>query len=134
MRFTSSFIFFNVCYLIRYQGHAFAKELAARGLQTTVITDSAVFAMISRVNMVCGDCIGLFVLFFYLHLIGKVLQLKVIVGAHAVMANGGVIAPVGLNMVALAAKRHAVPFVVLSGVHKVLCCIELYHYCYDLFA
>ncbi|MCI58773.1 NagB/RpiA/CoA transferase-like superfamily protein, partial [Trifolium medium] len=26
----------------------------------------------------------------------------VIVGAHAVMANGGVIAPVGLNMVALA--------------------------------
>ncbi|XP_057807839.1 uncharacterized protein LOC131022401 [Salvia miltiorrhiza] len=77
----------------RYQGHAFAKELAARGLQTTVITDSAVFAMISRVNMV-------------------------IVGAHAVMANGGVIAPVGLNMVSLAAKRHAVPFVVLAGVHK----------------
>ncbi|KAL1564345.1 translation initiation factor eIF-2B subunit beta-like [Salvia divinorum] len=77
----------------RYQGHAFAKELAARGLQTTVITDSAVFAMISHVNMV-------------------------IVGAHAVMANGGVIAPVGLNMVALAAKRHAVPFAVLAGVHK----------------
>ncbi|KAL2478388.1 NagB/RpiA/CoA transferase-like superfamily protein [Forsythia ovata] len=77
----------------RYQGHALAKELAARGLQTTVITDSAVFAMISRVNMV-------------------------IVGAHAVMANGGVIAPVGLNMVALAAQRHAVPFVVLAGVHK----------------
>ncbi|CAL5381614.1 unnamed protein product [Camellia sinensis] len=77
----------------RYQGHVLAKELVARGLQTTVITDSAVFAMISRVNMV-------------------------IVGAHAVMANGGVIAPVGLNMVALAAKRHAVPFVVLAGIHK----------------
>lgn len=45
---------------------------------------------------------------------------KVIVGAHAVMANGGVMAPVGLNMVALAAKRHAVPFVVLAGSHKVL--------------
>lgn len=42
----------------------------------------------------------------------------VIVGAHAVMANGGVIAPVGLNMVALAAQRHAVPFVVLAGSHK----------------
>ncbi|XP_020212354.1 translation initiation factor eIF-2B subunit beta [Cajanus cajan] len=77
----------------RYQGHLLAKELAARGLQTTIITDSAVFAMISRVNMV-------------------------IVGAHAVMANGGVIAPVGLNMVALAAQRHAVPFVVLAGSHK----------------
>ncbi|KAK4742776.1 hypothetical protein SAY87_000777 [Trapa incisa] len=77
----------------RYQGHLLAKELVARGLQTTLITDSAVFAMISQVNMV-------------------------IVGAHAVMANGGVIAPVGLNMVALAAKRHAVPFVVLAGSHK----------------
>ncbi|XP_021749449.1 translation initiation factor eIF-2B subunit beta-like [Chenopodium quinoa] len=77
----------------RYQGHVLAKELVARGLQTTVITDSAVFAMISRVNMV-------------------------IVGAHAVMANGGLIAPVGLNMVALAAQRHAVPFVVVAGSHK----------------
>lgn len=77
----------------RYQGHLLAKELVARGLQTTLITDSAVFAMISRVNMV-------------------------IVGAHAVMANGGIIAPVGLNMVALAAQRHAVPFVVLAGTHK----------------
>lgn len=36
------------------------------------------------------------------------------------MANGGVIAPVGLNMVALAAQRHAVPFVVLAGSHKVI--------------
>ncbi|KAJ6428141.1 hypothetical protein OIU84_023540 [Salix udensis] len=77
----------------RYQGHLLAKELVARGLQTTLITDSAVFAIISRVNMV-------------------------IVGAHAVMANGGVIAPVGLNMVALAAQKHAVPFVVLAGSHK----------------
>ena len=31
------------------------------------------------------------------------------------MANGGVIAPVGLNMVAVAAQRHAVPFVVLAA-------------------
>lgn len=85
----------------RYQGHALAKELVTRGLQTTVITDSAVFAMISRVNMV-------------------------VVGAHAVMANGGVIAPVGLNMVALAAKRHAVPFVVLAGIHK-LCPLYPHH-------
>ncbi|XP_010547127.1 PREDICTED: translation initiation factor eIF-2B subunit beta isoform X2 [Tarenaya hassleriana] len=77
----------------RYQGHLLAKELVARGLQTTLIPDSAVFAMISRVNMV-------------------------IVGAHAVMANGGVIAPVGVNMVALAAQKHAVPFVVLAGSHK----------------
>lgn len=38
------------------------------------------------------------------------------------MANGGVVAPVGLNMVALAAEKHAVPFVILAGTHKVLCC------------
>ncbi|XP_020399660.1 uncharacterized isoform X2 [Zea mays] len=77
----------------RYQGHVLAKELVEKGVQTTVITDSAVFAMISRVNMV-------------------------IIGAHAIMANGGVIAPVGMNMVALAAQRHAVPFVVVAGSHK----------------
>lgn len=49
-----------------------------------------------------------------------------IVGAHAVMANGGVIAPVGLNMVALAAQRHAVPFVVLAGSHKVIYTVAFY--------
>lgn len=44
---------FSVCLVkSRYQGHSLAKELVMRGLQTTVITDSAVFAMISRVNMV----------------------------------------------------------------------------------
>ena len=55
---------------------------------------------------------------FELHL--EICYMKVIVGAHAVMANGGVIAPVGLNMVSLAAQKHAVPFVVLAGSHKVL--------------
>ena len=48
--------------------------------------------------------------------------MKVIVGAHAVMANSCVIAPVGLNMVALAAQSYAVPFVVLAGSHKVIYC------------
>ncbi|KAL5848768.1 hypothetical protein ACOSQ4_006781 [Xanthoceras sorbifolium] len=77
----------------KYQGHVLAKELSAKGLKTTVITDSAVFAIISRVNMV-------------------------VLGVHAVMANGGVIAPIGSNMVALAAKKHAVPLVVVAGVHE----------------
>lgn len=43
---------------------------------------------------------------------------QVLVGAHAVLANGGVIAPAGVHMVALAAKRHSIPFVVLVGLHK----------------
>ncbi|GKD25591.1 serine/threonine-protein kinase TOR, partial [Tanacetum coccineum] len=38
--------------------------------------------------------------------------------AHAVMADGGVITHVGLNMVALAAQRHVVPFVDLASTHK----------------
>lgn len=94
-----------------------------RGLQTTVITDSAVFAMISRVNMVNyyeSFVIPVEVEFRFFFWLGHISSfLKVIVGAHAVMSNGGVIAPVGLNMVALAAQRHAVPFVVLAGIHKV---------------
>ncbi|CAL1355978.1 unnamed protein product [Linum trigynum] len=77
----------------KYQGHCFAKDLSAEGFRTTLITDSAVFAMISRVNMV-------------------------VVGAHTVMANGGIIGPVGLNMLALAAKQHGVPFVVVAATHK----------------
>ena len=35
------------------------------------------------------------------------------------MANGGVIGPVGVNIAALEAKKHAVPFVVLAGSHKI---------------
>eukprot|EP00878_Enallax_costatus_P004879 GHUV01005133.1.p1 GENE.GHUV01005133.1~~GHUV01005133.1.p1 ORF type:complete len:431 (+),score=110.28 GHUV01005133.1:264-1556(+) len=77
----------------RYDGHRMARQLAESKIQTTLIADSAVFAMMARAN-------------------------KVLVGAHAVLANGGVIAPSGVHMVALAAKRHSVPFVVLVGLHK----------------
>lgn len=34
------------------------------------------------------------------------------------LADGGVIAPVGIHVVALAAKKHSIPFVVLVGLHK----------------
>lgn len=51
-------------------------------------------------------------------LLSALLPRQVLVGAHAVLANGGVIAPAGIHMVALAAKRHSVPFVVLVGLHK----------------
>ena len=43
---------------------------------------------------------------------------QVLVGAHALLANGGVMTGVGCHLTALAAKRHAVPFVVLVGLHK----------------
>ena len=35
-------------------------------------------------------------------------MIKVVVGVHAVMASGGVTGSVWLNMVALAARKHAV--------------------------
>ncbi|CAI5534293.1 unnamed protein product [Closterium sp. Naga37s-1] len=74
-----------------YGGHKLAAALAARGVAVTVIADAGVFALMARVNLV-------------------------LLAAHAVMANGGVLAPIGLDMVALAARRHAVPFVVLAGI------------------
>ena len=75
------------------QGYDMARELAAAGVRTTAIADAAVYAMMARVN-------------------------KVVVSAHALLADGGVMAPVGTGMVAAAAKRHNVPFVVLVGIYK----------------
>ena len=36
----------------RYDGHTMAKQLADMGIQTTLIADSAVFAMMARANKV----------------------------------------------------------------------------------
>lgn len=76
-----------------YGGHQQARQLAQAGINTTAIADSAIFAMMARVN-------------------------KVLVGTHVVLANGGIMAPVGTHVVALAAKHHSCPFVVLTGLHK----------------
>lgn len=86
-------------------GKKTVEKLAGAGLQCTLITDTAVFAMMARVN-------------------------KVIVGTHAVMANGGLIAHTGLHVMALAAKCHSVPVVVCSGLFK-LC--PLYSFDQDTF-
>ena len=43
---------------------------------------------------------------------------KVLLGAHAVLANGGLIAQSGSNVVALAARQNAVPVVCISGMYK----------------
>jgi translation initiation factor eIF-2B subunit beta len=75
------------------QGHLMARELADAGITTTAIPDNGIFAMMSRVN-------------------------KVLVSAHAILADGGVMAPVGTRLVALAAKRYSVPFVVLAGIYR----------------
>jgi translation initiation factor eIF-2B subunit beta len=76
-----------------YGGHEMAKSLAAAGIDTIVINDSATFAIMARVN-------------------------KVLLSAHAVLANGGMVASSGSNMVALAAHNNAVPVVVITGMFK----------------
>lgn len=76
-----------------YEGHSVAVDLARAGIDTTMITDAAVFAMMARVN-------------------------KVIIGTHAVLANGGLIARSGSHIIASAAKYHATPVVVVTGLFK----------------
>ncbi|KAK2158286.1 hypothetical protein LSH36_173g00055 [Paralvinella palmiformis] len=76
-----------------YQGQKMATNLASAGINTTLITDSAVFAMMARVN-------------------------KVIIGTHTVMANGGLKAINGCHAIALAAKYHSVPLVVCAPMYK----------------
>lgn len=76
-----------------YFGHSLAVSLAKNNIQTTVIPDSAVFAMMSRVN-------------------------KVIIGTHTVLANGGLRASSGIHVVALAAKHYSIPVMVLSHMYK----------------
>lgn len=76
-----------------FGGHFMAKTLSDAGIDTTVIHDSAAFAIMARVN-------------------------KVLLPAHAVLANGGLIAPSGCHMIALAAAHNSVPLVCLTGMYK----------------
>lgn len=72
---------------------AFARPLIAAGIAVVVIPDAAVFALMARVN-------------------------KVILGTNTVLANGGLVAAAGTKPIALAARTHRTPVVVVSGVYK----------------
>lgn len=74
-------------------GHEMAVNLAKAKINTTLISDAAIFAMMSRVN-------------------------KVIIGTHTVMANGGLRAISGSHTVAQAAKHYSVPVMVLLPLYK----------------
>lgn len=74
-------------------GREMAKSLAAAGIETTVISDCAVYAIMARVNQVLLPC-------------------------RAMIANGGLIAPCGGHMAALAAKELSVPVVCVTGLFK----------------
>jgi len=76
-----------------YSGHQMATNLAKHKISTTVITDSAIFAMMARVN-------------------------KVIMGTSSILADGTVVATSGAKTVALAAKHYSVPCIVLGAFYK----------------
>ncbi|CAD1478318.1 unnamed protein product, partial [Heterotrigona itama] len=74
-------------------GHEMAVNLSKAKIKTILISDVAIFAMMSRVN-------------------------KVIIGTHSVMANGGLRAISGSHTVAQAAKHYSVPVMVLLPLYK----------------
>lgn len=69
------------------------EALKKKKIQGTLIPDSNIFAIMSRVN-------------------------KVIIGTQAIMANGGLVTHSGAYMLALAAQAHSVPVFVVSSVTK----------------
>ncbi|XP_065197673.1 translation initiation factor eIF2B subunit beta-like [Sycon ciliatum] len=76
-----------------FQGHEMAKLLSDDGINTVVISDAAVFAMMARVN-------------------------TVIIGTHTIMADGGLKALNGAQAICLAAKHHSVPVIVCAAMFK----------------
>eukprot|EP01147_Barroeca_monosierra_P009436 gene9436-1678_t len=84
--------------------HSMSKALASASIDTTLILESNVFALMARVN-------------------------KVVIGADVVTADGGIIAPVGTFGICLAAHHYQVPVLVCAGMYKVtpriLCSYDL---------
>ena len=76
-----------------FVGHNTAKHMAEAGIQTSLVSDSSVFAVMSRVD-------------------------KVIISAHGIMANGGIIGATGALMIALAAQAHQVTLLVGGSMYK----------------
>jgi translation initiation factor eIF-2B subunit beta len=75
------------------EGEERFKPLTAAGIKVILIPDSAIFAIMSRVN-------------------------KVILATHSVLANGGLVAAAGAKLIAQAAQAHQTPVVVLTGIYK----------------
>ncbi|KAI3651512.1 hypothetical protein MP228_002815 [Amoeboaphelidium protococcarum] len=75
-------------------GHEMAQSLAKSGIDTTLVPDCAVHAMMmSRVNMV-------------------------MIGCHAILADGSIVAPAGTMNVVAVAQSARIPVVVCTGLYK----------------
>ncbi|XP_010119119.1 PREDICTED: translation initiation factor eIF-2B subunit beta [Chlamydotis macqueenii] len=75
------------------QGHEMAVRLSKENIETTVMSDAAIFAVMSRVN-------------------------KVIIGTKTILANGALIAVSGTHTLALAAKHHSTPLIMCAPMFK----------------
>ena len=77
-----------------YQGQELATKLAKEGIETTLITDSAVFAIMSRVNKVRErererECVSVCTCHLLNSTTNNLHNHQVIIGTHTVMADGG---------------------------------------------
>ena len=74
-------------------GHRVARALADKGVETTVVADAAAYAAASAASLV-------------------------VLRARGIFRNGGALVRAGDRAVAVAAKEHAVPVIVLAGTHE----------------
>lgn len=79
-----------------------AKALSSAGISTFLVPDSSIYALMSRVT-------------------------KVVLGAHAILATGGMFAITGSLLAATAARTHSTPVVVCAGQFKFTPLWNLYH-------
>lgn len=77
----------------RRLGTTMAKALAKHNIPTVLVPDSSIYALMPRVT-------------------------KVILGAHSVLANGGLFAIGGSLLAAVAARAQSTPVVVVAGQYK----------------
>ncbi|KAK4689889.1 translation initiation factor eIF-2B subunit beta, partial [Tremellales sp. Uapishka_1] len=85
-----------------YLGHSMATALSTAGIPTILVPDSSLFALMPRIT-------------------------KVILGAHSVLANGGLFALSGSLAMALAARAHSKPVVITTGQYKFAPAWNSYH-------
>ncbi|ERE73508.1 translation initiation factor eIF-2B subunit beta-like protein [Cricetulus griseus] len=78
---------------VLHRGHEMAVNLSQANIETTVMADAAIFAVMSRVN-------------------------KVIIGTKTILANGSLRAVAGTHTLALAAKHHSTPLIVCAPMFK----------------
>jgi translation initiation factor eIF-2B subunit beta len=67
--------------------------LSKNNIQTALVLETAVYAIMQRAN-------------------------KVIIGAHAIMKNGGILCQSGGLLLAIAAQSFSVPFLIISAMYK----------------